>query len=67
MPSSAGIAAVVSLASPQVADDVTTQANTLDGDGTGDAALIGQQVGQEEVNTGTEIGNLVPSKVPAPL
>lgn len=54
---------MVGIVSPQLAGVITEQANTLDGDTTGDAALLGQQVGQELVNTGTELGNLVPSKV----
>lgn len=57
----AGAAAVVNVASPTLANDVTAQSNALDGDGTGDSALVGQQVGSEEVLTGTEAGNLVPS------
>lgn len=62
----AGAASVVNVADPQLASDVTAQADALDGDGTGDSALLGQQLGSEEVLTGTEVGNLVPSSAKTP-
>lgn len=61
----AGIAAVVAVADPDVANYAEGLGNTIDGDGTSDSATIGKQVGALEVQAGTGAGNLVPSKVPA--
>ncbi|CEI62198.1 hypothetical protein FVEN_g10303 [Fusarium venenatum] len=46
------------------ADLVETDGDAIDGQTTGDAALIGQQVGGDEEDVGERVGNLVPNKVP---
>ncbi|KAF4632313.1 hypothetical protein G7Y89_g5815 [Cudoniella acicularis] len=59
----AGTAAVISLASPNAATYQKGLTNNVDGGGTSDSAVIGQQVGALEVETGEGAGNIVPSKV----
>ncbi|KAG8672747.1 hypothetical protein FPOAC2_06150 [Fusarium poae] len=46
------------------ADLVKTDGDAIDGQTTGDAALIGQQVGGDEEDIGERVGNLVPNKLP---
>ena len=60
----AGTAAVIGIVSPGVADYQEGLTNNIDGDGTSDSAVIGQQVGALELEAGEGAGNLVPSKVP---
>jgi hypothetical protein len=44
---------------------VETDGDAIDGQTTGDAALIGQQLGGDEEDIGERVGNLVPDKMPA--
>jgi hypothetical protein len=60
----AGVAAIVGVASPNVAEYMQGLTDTIDGDGTSDSATIGQQVGTLEVQAGTGAGNLVPAALP---
>lgn len=59
----AGTAAVISLASPDAAVFQEDLTNNIDGYGTGNSAIIGQQVGALEPEAGESARNLVPSKV----
>lgn len=43
---------------------VKTDGDAIDGQTTGDAALIGQQIGGDEEDVGERAGNLVPNKLP---
>ena len=61
----AGTAAIISLASPDVAAQQEGLTNSIDGTGTSGSAAVGQKIGDVEVQAGTEAGNLVPSTVPA--
>ena len=61
----AGTAAVISLADPNLASYQEGLTNNIDGDGTSDSAVVGQQLGAMEVEAGEGAGTLVPSKVPA--
>ncbi|WXC60468.1 hypothetical protein SNK03_006344 [Fusarium graminearum] len=47
------------------ADIIKTDGDAIDGQTTGDGALIGQQVGGDEEDIGERVGNLVPNKMPA--
>jgi hypothetical protein len=60
----AGVAAVVGVANPNVAGYSQGLADIVDGDGTSDSALVGQQLGALEVQAGTGAGNLVPASIP---
>ncbi|EPE30365.1 hypothetical protein GLAREA_03332 [Glarea lozoyensis ATCC 20868] len=60
----AGVAAVVGVVNPNVASYFQGLGDTVDGDGTSDSALVGQQVGALEVQAGTGAGNLVPASIP---
>ncbi|KAH9224710.1 hypothetical protein DL95DRAFT_473330 [Leptodontidium sp. 2 PMI_412] len=60
----AGTAAVISLVSPEAAAYQEGLTDVIDGDGTSDSAVIGQQVGVIEAQAGSGAGNLVPSKLP---
>ncbi|KAH6710907.1 hypothetical protein BKA61DRAFT_578732 [Leptodontidium sp. MPI-SDFR-AT-0119] len=60
----AGTAAVISLVSPEAAAYQEGLTDVIDGDGTSDSAVIGQQVGVIETQAGSGAGNLVPSKLP---
>ncbi|KAL2069074.1 hypothetical protein VTL71DRAFT_15412 [Oculimacula yallundae] len=60
----AGTAAIISLVSPQLASYQEGLTNVIDGDGTSDSAIIGQQIGAIEVQAGSGAGNLVPSRLP---
>lgn len=60
----AGTAAVIGVVDPDLADYQEGLANNIDGDGTSDSAVIGEQVGALEAEAGEGAGNLVPSKVP---
>lgn len=55
----AGTAAIIGVVDPDVADYQEGLTNNIDGDGTSDSAVIGEQAG-----AGEGAGNLVPSKVP---
>jgi hypothetical protein len=61
----AGTAAIISLVDPDLAEFQEELMNNIDGYGTSDSALIGQQVGALEAEIGIGVGNLVPSKLPA--
>ncbi|KAK0112946.1 hypothetical protein ONS95_014664 [Cadophora gregata] len=61
----AGTAAIIGLISPDAAAYQEGLTDVIDGDGTSDSAVIGQQVGVIEAQAGSGAGNLVPSKVPA--
>lgn len=61
----AGTAAVISLVSPDAAAYQEGLTNNIDGDGTSDSAVVGQQIGALEVEAGQGAGNLVPTKLPA--
>jgi len=61
----AGTAAVISLVDPDAAAFQEDLTNNLDGDGTNDSAVIGEQVGAFEAEIGEGAGNLVTSKLPA--
>jgi hypothetical protein len=61
----AGTAALIGLADPDAADYQEGLTNNIDGDGTSDSAVVGEQAGALEVEAGEGAGNLVPSKVPA--
>ena len=58
-----GTAAIISLASPDVAAQQEAATNSIDGTGTNDSAALGQSIAAQEVTAGTSAGNLVPSKV----
>ncbi|KAG4442816.1 hypothetical protein IFR05_001697 [Cadophora sp. M221] len=60
----AGTAAVISLVSPEAAAYQEGLTNVIDGEGTSDSAVIGQQIGAVEAQAGSGAGNLVPSKLP---
>lgn len=60
----AGVAAIVSLADPQLASFQEELTNNIDGYGTSDSAIIGQQAGALIAEVGTGAGNLVPSRLP---
>ncbi|KAH7336187.1 hypothetical protein BKA65DRAFT_552851 [Rhexocercosporidium sp. MPI-PUGE-AT-0058] len=60
----AGTAAIISLASPEAAAYQEGLTNVIDGYGTTDSAVIGQQIGAIEAQAGSGAGNLVPSKLP---
>ncbi|PVH84995.1 hypothetical protein DL98DRAFT_609103 [Cadophora sp. DSE1049] len=61
----AGTAAVISLLNPDAAAYQEGLTDVIDGDGTSDSAVIGEQAGAIEAQAGSGAGNLVPSKVPA--
>lgn len=61
----AGTAAVIDLADPDLGAFQEDLTNNIDGDGTSDSAVIGEQVGALEAEIGQGAGNLVPSKLPA--
>jgi hypothetical protein len=61
----AGTAALVDLADPDLASYQEGLTDTIDGDGTSDSAVVGEQLGGLEVEAGEGAGNLVPSKLPA--
>ncbi|KAH7418089.1 hypothetical protein BKA64DRAFT_738597 [Cadophora sp. MPI-SDFR-AT-0126] len=60
----AGTAAIISLVSPEAAAYQEGLTDVIDGDGTSDSAVIGQQIGAIEAQAGSGAGNLVPSKLP---
>lgn len=60
----AGTAAVTGVVDPDLAAYQEGLTNAIDGDGTSDSAIIGQQVGALEAEAGEGAGNLVPSKLP---
>ena len=61
----AGTPALVDLADPDLASYQEGLTDTIDGDGTSDSAVVGEQLGGLEVEAGEGAGNLVPSKLPA--
>lgn len=61
----AGTAAIIGLADQDAADYQEGLTDDIDGDGTSDSAVVGEQAGALEVAAGEGAGNLVPSKVPA--
>lgn len=61
----AGTAALVGLADPDLASYQEGLTDTIDGDGTSDSTVAGEQLGGLEVEAGEGAGNLVPSKLPA--
>lgn len=63
----AGTAALLSLVSPEAAEYQEDLTNVIDGDGTSDSAVIGEQIGSIEAQAGSGAGNLVPSKLPTLL
>jgi len=60
----AGTAALLNLLSPDAATYQEGLVNVIDGDGTSDSAVIGEQIGAIEAQAGSGAGNLVPSKLP---
>lgn len=63
----AGAAAVVGVVAPGEASYMEGLLDTVDGDGTNDSAIVGEQMGELEVQAGTGAGALVPSDSKAPL
>lgn len=60
----AGTAAIIDVVDPQLGEYQEGLTNVIDGDGTDDSAIVGQQLGAIEAQAGTGAGNLVPSKIP---
>ncbi|CZR57925.1 uncharacterized protein PAC_07815 [Phialocephala subalpina] len=60
----AGTAAIISIVNPDVAEYQEGLTNNIDGDGTNDSAVIGEQAGALEAEAGEGAGSLVPSKLP---
>lgn len=62
----AGVESVIDLipvAGDYIGDIEGNEVNGIDGDGTGDLATVGQDVGADYLALGTQIGNAVPSSV----
>jgi hypothetical protein len=60
----AGTAAVIDVVDPNIGGYQEGLTNVIDGDGTSDSAVVGEQVGDLEAQAGEGAGNLVPSKLP---